>query len=112
VVVRAVTRAEGTGTASGFLWHDGEMTDLSRVPGFANSVAAGINREGRVVGYSYNLPISPIGFQSWFWQDDRYIDISNTLWPVSMNESGQVAGFTEDLQSCALAPRRSNAVAF
>jgi probable HAF family extracellular repeat protein len=94
-VIGGVTRDEGIGAASGFLWHDGVMTDLSRSPGFANSAAAGINREGRVVGYSYNLPMSN-GFQGWIWQKDRFVDLSANLWPVSINASEQVAGFTRE----------------
>ncbi len=64
-----------TGETHAFLWENGKMIDLGTLPGYAKSIASGINAKDQVVGYS-EAPIQQAPFNAAFlWQDGTMQDL-------------------------------------
>jgi probable HAF family extracellular repeat protein len=88
------------------------MTDLGTIYDLPNSLAASINNQGQVVGFSQDLNGDISSTVAWIWQDGVMTDL-NTLIPakspyflieaLSINDRGQIAGFMFD-SSTGVAP--------
>jgi probable HAF family extracellular repeat protein len=57
-----------SGESHGFLWENGQMTDLGALPGAVSSIALGINNRGQVVGQS---TANFEQFHAFLWQDGK-----------------------------------------
>jgi len=77
------------------LWRDGVAIDL-RFPGEANSVAAGINDEGVIVGSSNSVTFGPPHATLWEGSSVSFLDELGTGSGIAMdiNNHGQVVGST------------------
>jgi probable HAF family extracellular repeat protein len=85
----------------GFLWKNGEKTDLGLLPGDFFSDTSVINSEGQIVGISGNATSS----SAVLWESGQIVDL-NTLvaggsgltlyWALYINDRGEIAAFGSD----------------
>ena len=69
----------GIGSVRGFLWLDGQMTELPPLPGYETSLAVAVNSSGHVVGSSR---IHTGGVQAHvLWRDGAPTEIAPSLDP-------------------------------
>jgi probable HAF family extracellular repeat protein len=79
----------------GFVWRDGEFTDLGALPGTTGSAGGGINDRGEVVG-----ACNPFGFESraFYWKDGEMKALAASkdfVWTSasSINNHGVIVGY-------------------
>jgi probable HAF family extracellular repeat protein len=83
-----------------FRWRKGALTDLGTLPGGTNSVAAAINSQGAVAGFSENGLIDPVygipAFVATIWKDGDIEDLGTLggglSLPNAINDRGQAVG--------------------
>jgi probable HAF family extracellular repeat protein len=78
-----------------FLWKNGVMTDLGTLEGTEESLAADLNPQGQVVGWSFTDPTGPS--HGFLWERGEMTDLGRGMYARSINAHGQVVGnrFTE-----------------
>ncbi|MEN6624592.1 MAG: hypothetical protein ABFD69_00030 [Candidatus Sumerlaeia bacterium] len=87
--------ADGTYFSCGFLWENGQSTNLfAQYPEILAGSALGINDQGQVIGYCYTDRLT-----AFVWQDGRLSllgplpgDLESQ--PVAINNAGQVIGYS------------------
>jgi probable HAF family extracellular repeat protein len=100
-IVGASDPPDSTVILRAFLWRDGRMEDLGALPGPDNLVssAAAINDQGDVVGASDTGYAADNQRHAFLWRNGRMKDLgtigtAQISEATSINERGQVAGFT------------------
>jgi probable HAF family extracellular repeat protein len=81
----------------GFLWKNGELTDVGVVPGDRCSIAWGINARGQVVGASGHCHG---GVHAFLWQNGSIVDLNTLVAPSKLRltlawlitDRGEIAG--------------------
>ena len=86
--------------ARAFLWRDGEMTAVGTLPGFAHSIARGLNSEDTVVGYSFRNEFPQSDHRAFVYRNGELADLSAQLpagWEAyeaySINDAGQIVAW-------------------
>lgn len=82
------------GTIHGYVWQDGQTTDLGTLPGLRFGRVSAINNKGQVVGTVFRF--SNAATYPFLWQDGQMTDLGTfedyTTGPEAINDNGQVAG--------------------
>ncbi len=91
-------------TCVGFVWKDGEMNALPTLGG-PNGFAAGVNKEGRIVGWAENLVVDPscdptrtqkLQFRAVIWGPDDYNNQVQQLLPYQDDPTSAATGINDD----------------
>lgn len=82
------------GNSHAFLWQNGKMTDLGTLPGYASSVALGVNDKGQVVGYlSTGSGFNGGARHAFLWENGHMTLLGSPgSIAVGINNQGQVIG--------------------
>jgi probable HAF family extracellular repeat protein len=86
--------AAADGTTHGYVWQDGQTTDLGTLPGFQFGRVSAINNKGQVLGTVFRF--SDAATHLFLWQYGEMTDLGTfkdyTAVPGAINDNGQVAG--------------------
>jgi uncharacterized membrane protein len=100
----------GSGNVHAFMYQNSRMGDLGTLPGYANSVAVGINNAGQVIGYATNTrpylshlaSRDPLGIaEPFLYQNGVMTNLNDALPPnsgwllqsaLAINDLGQIVG--------------------
>jgi probable HAF family extracellular repeat protein len=87
------------GNSHAFLWQSAHMTDLGTAPGYASSVALGINDKGQVVGYvSTGSGFNGGTSQAFLWENGHVTLLGERgSRAIGINNQGQVIGESPDV---------------
>jgi probable HAF family extracellular repeat protein len=84
------------------LWKDGQIIDLGTLGGRSESLAAGVNNRGQVVGFAFDAAFLGRAF---IWTEDRGLQDLGTLGACcaiagTINERGQISGESGLCDTC------------